>query len=64
MHRATKGKKTFSKRVRMKLIEQDMTVTALATEMNRPRSTVSRAIHTTKFPKIKELIESTLFTSE
>lgn len=46
----------FSREARKALIDKNWSVKDLATHIRRPDSTVSRAIHTTSFPLVREQI--------
>jgi IS30 family transposase len=47
--------------MRKKLAERDISVTQLASQINRPRETVSRAIHQQKYPKVLAQIREVLY---
>lgn len=53
-------KPNFSAAVRHALIDHRWTVAALAAHIGRPSSTVSRAIHTNKFPLVRQQIAEAL----
>jgi lambda repressor-like predicted transcriptional regulator len=53
-------KNKFAQSVRHKLVDADCTVKDLAAQIGRPRETVSRAIHSTKFPRVRRLIATAL----
>jgi hypothetical protein len=57
-----KGGKSFSDRTRKRLIDMELSITDLANRLipKRPRSTVSTAIHTTRFPKVRRQIAEAL----
>jgi hypothetical protein len=50
----------FSAAARHALIDRQWTVQKLAVHIDRPQSTVSRAIHTTKFPLVRQQIINAL----
>ena len=50
----------FTKRVRIALIQRGLTVSALAKQIGRRRDTVSTAIHSTRFPRVRAQIEEAL----
>lgn len=56
----SKGKgNTFSRQVLKRLIDQGLSVKALADSIGRPRPTVSTAIHTKRFPRVrKQVVEA------
>lgn len=49
-------KNIFAIRAKCRLVELGWTVASLAERMGRPRSTVSRAIHTNNFPNVRKKI--------
>jgi predicted transcriptional regulator len=50
----------FRSEVKVALYQRNMTVTALARIIGRPRRTVSRAIHGARFPRVLTLIRREL----
>jgi transposase len=46
----------FRRRVKIWLVHQNMTVTELAQKIGRRRDTVSTAIHSKRFPKVRTQI--------
>lgn len=50
----------FAERVRLKLVKRQLSVTGLAKIIGRRRDTVSTAIHTARFPLVKQQIEEAL----
>lgn len=56
----TSDKNNFPLQAKTRLLERGWSVTDLANEIGRPRSSVSVAIHTNKFPEIKAAIIKTL----
>lgn len=46
-------KNNFTSRAQHRLIDLGLSVAGLARKIKRPRSTVSRAIHSNKFPKVR-----------
>jgi len=58
MNRNHKNK--FSKEARCKLIQLDMSITKLADELKRPRETVSKSIHSNRFPLVRKLVAKKL----
>jgi len=54
------AKNDSSIRLKVRLIERGLTVTGLASELRRPRPTVSAAIHQHKFPRVRKQIEEFL----
>ena len=53
-------KNKFSTRVRHRMVDLDLNVTDLAVQIGRRRSTVSTAIHTNKFPRVKRAVAEAL----
>ena len=49
-------KNNFAIEAQHRLVDLDLSVSELARQIGRPRSTVSRAIHTNKFPKVRRVI--------
>lgn len=49
-------KNNFAIEAQHRLIDLGLSVAELARQIKRPRSTVSRAIHTNKFPKVRRRI--------
>lgn len=49
-------KNNFAIEAQYRLVDLDMSVAELARQIGRPRSTVSRAIHTNKFPKVRRAV--------
>lgn len=47
------GNSIFTKRARLRLVELDLNITELAAQVAHPRSTVSKAIHTERFPNVR-----------
>jgi len=50
----------FAIRVRIALVRRGITVSDLARRIGRPRSSVSMAIHTPRFPRIRRAIRQAL----
>lgn len=50
----------FRKRVKVWLIHRNMTVTQLAQQLGRRRDTVSSAIHSDRFPRVRRAIEEAI----
>lgn len=46
----------FSITARQRLIEMGLTITTLASKLNHPRTTVSTAIHSDKFPNVRRKV--------
>jgi len=49
-----------SKRIKKRLVDLDWSVTQLAKKLERPRPTVSAAINTKKFPRVRALVMEAL----
>jgi len=56
----TNNKNKFSKDARHKLIELNLTVTKLARQLKRPRATVSKSIHSERFPLVRASVAKKL----
>lgn len=56
----TPDKNNFSRDVRRELVDRNMSVKKLAAKIDRPRETVSRAIHNEKFPHVRKKIATFL----
>lgn len=46
--------------IKMMLLQRGQTITSLGAKINRPRSTVSQAIHQNRFPRVRKQIEEAL----
>ena len=55
-------KNKFALRVKRELLTRGTTVAAVARELGRPRSTVSRAIHSDSHPLVRAALSRLLFT--
>lgn len=53
-------KNNFTSRAQHRLIDLGLSVADLARQIKRPRSTVSRAIHSNKFPKVRARVAKKL----
>ena len=57
---STKSQDKFRRRVKVWLIERDLSVTTLAHRIGRRRDTVSQAINRGKFPRVCRQIEEVI----
>lgn len=57
---SARHKNKFAARALHRLLDLNITITELAKQLNRPRSTVSKAIHTTKFPLVRKRLAKKL----
>jgi len=51
----------FAKRIKVRLLHKEMTVAQLARHIDRPRPSVSAAIHQGRFPRIRKQITDFLY---
>jgi hypothetical protein len=57
----TRGHKNkFARRVFVRLLDLNMSVSQLAEKIGRPRQTVSTAIHGQSFPRVRKAVAETL----
>lgn len=61
-HRRHKNK--FSSAARHRLLDLDLTVTELARQIGRPRATVSKSIHSDRFPHVRAAVVEKLGLQE
>lgn len=54
------NKNNFASQVRHRLIDTEQTVTELAAQLKRPRETVSKAIHSKRFPRVRAAVAQAL----
>lgn len=57
---AAKKQAEFARRAKKALIDRGLSVTGLASRIGRRRDTVSTAIHSARFPKVRAQIEKHL----
>ena len=55
-------KNKFALRVKRELLARGITVAAVARELGRPRSTVSRSIHSAFYPRVRDAVSRFLFS--
>lgn len=50
-----------AKRIKKRLLDADLSITSLARRINRPRETVSKAIHNRRrFPRVRAEVETAI----
>lgn len=64
MPKTKNDKIKFSKRARRRLLDLDLSVKELADMIGRPRESVSRCIHSNRFPKLRAVVAQALEISQ